>query len=426
MAIFPRSEPRSGGGATGRKLRRTHGDEAGEGVNEAHTTGTKEHHHNLRANHRHAGEAAARNDEPQMTAMGHAATATRHGGLAMTASGRGEAGDSITIAAAGGGFNLNQHSSHHLEHQRSTQAPGARGLGSDGGGEGGGIAAASNAPGCHGLHQATAVSQLASVGMGEARMDVDGDGAAKNDDQEEVGQAEAAESDAHAVLGGDLCGETRGDAAQAGSELQQQHPPPPPPAAIQTRRLRGRTQKPTSAAPLSVPEGVVTRGRVKGGLKNEKRVVKAEDQENVEGEGAEVADRPPELKRRRGGRQAREASKAQKKEPSPVGQGEEAEGQSHQVGELKVNRASTPMSRANSNQNNQGVDEQDPQASVVAPVLQAHHSLQPQLSTGGGRPAQSAIIASGAHPVAATGPVSHFQLNQVSIATDVRQGGVGN
>jgi hypothetical protein len=168
--------PRSGGGATGRKLRRTHGEEeAGEAANEAHTTGTQEHHHYLRAGHRNAGEVAARNDEPQMTAMGHAATATRQGGLGMTASGRGEAGDSITIAAAGGGMIRNQHSSHHLEHQRSTQAPGGRGFGSDGGAEGGGIAAASNAPGHNGF-QAAAISQLAeaSVGMGEARMDVDG------------------------------------------------------------------------------------------------------------------------------------------------------------------------------------------------------------------------------------------------------------
>jgi hypothetical protein len=162
--------PRSGGGTSGRKLRRTHG----EAANEAHTTGTQEHHHYLRTGHRNAGEAAARNDEPQMTAMGHAATATRQGGLGMTASGRGEAGDSITIAAAGGGMIRNQHSSHPLEHQRSTQ-PGGRGFGSDGGAEGGGVAAASNAPGHNGL-QAAAVSQLAeaSVGMGEARIDVDG------------------------------------------------------------------------------------------------------------------------------------------------------------------------------------------------------------------------------------------------------------
>jgi hypothetical protein len=241
------------------------------------------------------------------------------------------------------------------------------------------------------------------------------EGAAKNNDQDEVGQVGAAESDAHAVAPGDLCGETRGDAAQVGSE-HQQHPQTLP--AVQTRRLRGRALKPSSVPPLSAPEGVVTRGRVKGGQKK--------DPENLEGgEAADAGERPPELKRRRGGRQPRDASKPQKREASPAGLGVEAEGQSHQIGELKVNRASTPMSRANSNQNNQIMaDDPDQQASVVAPVLQTHHSLQ--VSTGAGRPAQSAIAASGAHPVpaaAAAAPVSHFQLNQVSIATDVRQGG---
>ena len=117
-----------------------------------------------------------------------------------------------------------------------------------------------------------------------------------------------------------------------------------------------------------------------------------------------------------------------KREAAAAGGAEEAEGgdANEAIGELKAARASTPISRANSNQ---GMDQDlDPQASVVAPMVQNHHSLQPQLSTGGGRPAQSAIAASGAHPVAATqAPASNFQLNVsvaagASVATDVRQG----